>query len=112
MSGDANKSLNERWVDAFNARDWASEAACRVGEFRRSAHVLAVLLRPAVVLGGAGGGIFTVQYSRNASTQRQDGEVPAEAPSPASGGGLGWGFCAGGGPSASAMVCSTLPSGS
>ena len=33
MSGDANKSLNERWVDAFNARDWASEAASRAADY-------------------------------------------------------------------------------
>lgn len=34
MSGTANKSLNERWVDAFNARDWASEAACRTADYK------------------------------------------------------------------------------
>ena len=34
MSGDANKLLNERWVDAFSARDWASEAACRAADYK------------------------------------------------------------------------------
>ena len=34
MSGNANKSLNERWVAAFNARDWASEAACRTADYK------------------------------------------------------------------------------
>ena len=34
MSGNANKSLNERWVDAFNARDWASEAASRTADYK------------------------------------------------------------------------------
>ena len=32
MSGDANKSSNERWVDAFKKRDWAREAGCRAAE--------------------------------------------------------------------------------
>lgn len=34
MSGDANKSVNQRWVEAFNARDWANEAACRATDYK------------------------------------------------------------------------------
>src|SRR5690348_7285318 len=29
MSAEDNKSLNRRWVQAFNEQDWATEAACR-----------------------------------------------------------------------------------
>jgi len=33
MSADDNKSLNLRWIQAFNERDWASEAACRTPDY-------------------------------------------------------------------------------
>ena len=33
MSADDNKELNLRWVQAWNARDWATEAACRTSDF-------------------------------------------------------------------------------
>jgi steroid delta-isomerase-like uncharacterized protein len=29
-----NKNLNLRWIEAFNQRDWASEAACRTVDYR------------------------------------------------------------------------------
>jgi steroid delta-isomerase-like uncharacterized protein len=34
MSTEDNKSLNERWVQAFNKQDWATEAACRTADYR------------------------------------------------------------------------------
>jgi steroid delta-isomerase-like uncharacterized protein len=33
MSVDDNKSVNLRWIQAFNERDWTTEAACRSPEF-------------------------------------------------------------------------------
>jgi steroid delta-isomerase-like uncharacterized protein len=33
MSIDENKSLNLRWIEAWNERDWATEAACRTPEY-------------------------------------------------------------------------------
>ena len=33
MSADAHKNLNEAWIQAFNSRDWAAEAACRAPEY-------------------------------------------------------------------------------
>jgi steroid delta-isomerase-like uncharacterized protein len=33
MSADANKSLTLRWIQAFNERDFATEAACRAPDF-------------------------------------------------------------------------------
>lgn len=33
MSADGNKSLNLRWIQAFNEGDWASEAACRSADY-------------------------------------------------------------------------------
>ena len=34
MPATNNKTLNERWIDAFNARDWAAEAALRTPDFQ------------------------------------------------------------------------------
>jgi hypothetical protein len=34
MSSDDNKELNLRWIQAFNERDWQTEAACRSPEFQ------------------------------------------------------------------------------
>ena len=33
MPSDDNKSLNARWIQAFNDRDWATETACRAPDF-------------------------------------------------------------------------------
>ena len=33
MSADDNKRLNRRWIQAFNERDWATEAACRTPDY-------------------------------------------------------------------------------
>ena len=33
MSTDDGKSLNLRWIQAFNERDWPTEAACRAPDF-------------------------------------------------------------------------------
>jgi steroid delta-isomerase-like uncharacterized protein len=33
MSADDNKRVNERWIEAFNAQDWAAEAACRTSDY-------------------------------------------------------------------------------
>ena len=33
MSADNNKNLNLRWIQAFNERDWSTEAACRTGDY-------------------------------------------------------------------------------
>ena len=33
MSVEENKSLNLRWIQAFNERDWATEAGCRAPDF-------------------------------------------------------------------------------
>lgn len=37
MYADDPKSLNERWIQAFNERDWQTEGACRTADYR--AHV-------------------------------------------------------------------------
>ena len=37
MSTEDSKSLNRRWIQAFNERNWSTEAACRTADFR--AHV-------------------------------------------------------------------------
>jgi steroid delta-isomerase-like uncharacterized protein len=37
MSAETNNALNHRWIQAFNERDWTTEAACRSADFR--AHV-------------------------------------------------------------------------
>jgi hypothetical protein len=29
-----NKSVNSQWIQAFNERDWATEAAYRIADFR------------------------------------------------------------------------------
>jgi steroid delta-isomerase-like uncharacterized protein len=34
MSAEDNKNLNLRWIQAFNERDWAAEAACRTEDFQ------------------------------------------------------------------------------
>ena len=31
------KELNERWIEAFNRRDWEAERACRADDYR--AHI-------------------------------------------------------------------------
>jgi steroid delta-isomerase-like uncharacterized protein len=60
MAIDEDKSLNLRWIQAFNERDWATEAACRAPEF--VAHVSG----PPGPLDGAGWaaflGAFTVAF--------------------------------------------------
>ena len=33
MSMDDAKTLNLRWIQAFNERDWATEAACRTADY-------------------------------------------------------------------------------
>ena len=33
MSAADNKNLNLRWIQAFNERDWATEAACRTDDY-------------------------------------------------------------------------------
>lgn len=33
MSTTANKQLNRHWIQKFNERDWAAEAACRTEDF-------------------------------------------------------------------------------
>src|SRR6266516_5674440 len=33
MSADDNKELNERWIEAFNDRNWTAEAACRAAGY-------------------------------------------------------------------------------
>ena len=33
MSADANKNLNEAWIQAFNNRDWAAETAFRAADY-------------------------------------------------------------------------------
>ena len=33
MSAEANKALNLRWIQAFNERDWTTEAACRTPDY-------------------------------------------------------------------------------
>ncbi len=33
MSADDHKNLNLRWIQAFNERDWATEAACRTADY-------------------------------------------------------------------------------
>jgi steroid delta-isomerase-like uncharacterized protein len=37
MASTANTELNQRWVQAFNDRDWPGEAACRTADYQ--AHV-------------------------------------------------------------------------
>lgn len=34
MTADDNKSLNLRWIQAFNERDWATEGACRTADYQ------------------------------------------------------------------------------
>ena len=34
MSTDDNKTLNLRWIQAFNERDWQAETACRSRDFQ------------------------------------------------------------------------------
>jgi steroid delta-isomerase-like uncharacterized protein len=34
MSADDSKSLNRRWIQAFNERDWPAETACRTPGYR------------------------------------------------------------------------------
>ena|ERR1044071_6567353 len=34
MSTEDNKSLNRRWIDAFNNKDWESETACRSADYQ------------------------------------------------------------------------------
>ncbi len=34
MSSGENKALNDRWIKAFNARDWPAEMACRSADYR------------------------------------------------------------------------------
>ena len=34
MSADDPKSLNARWIQAFNEQDWAAESACRTADYR------------------------------------------------------------------------------
>jgi steroid delta-isomerase-like uncharacterized protein len=34
MSAEDNKNLNMRWIQAFNERDWATEAACRTADYQ------------------------------------------------------------------------------
>ena len=33
MSAEENKTLNLRWIQAFNERDWSTEAACRTPDY-------------------------------------------------------------------------------
>ena len=33
MSAEGNKTLNLRWIQAFNERDWTTEAACRTPDY-------------------------------------------------------------------------------
>src|SRR5947207_15750685 len=33
MSSEDNKSLNLRWIEAFNEQDWETEAACRSADY-------------------------------------------------------------------------------
>lgn len=33
MAAEDNKHLNLRWIQAWNARDWAAEAACRTPDY-------------------------------------------------------------------------------
>lgn len=37
MTPNDNRNLNLRWIQAFNERDWATEAACKSADYR--AHV-------------------------------------------------------------------------
>jgi steroid delta-isomerase-like uncharacterized protein len=57
MSVDENKSLNLRWIKAFNDRDWATDAACRAPSF--VAHMSGV----PVPLDGAGWGAFMTAFT-------------------------------------------------
>ena len=34
MSAADHNDLNRRWIEAFNARDWGTEAACRSADYR------------------------------------------------------------------------------
>ena len=34
MTADENKDLNLRWIQAFNERDWVTEAACRTADYQ------------------------------------------------------------------------------
>jgi steroid delta-isomerase-like uncharacterized protein len=57
MSADENKALNDRWIEAFNTRDWAAEAACRTADYK--AHVSGA----AAPLDAAGWGAFMAAFS-------------------------------------------------
>lgn len=57
MSTAENNSLNLRWIQAFNERDWTSEGACRTADYR--AHVPAA---PAP-LDHAGWGAFMQSFT-------------------------------------------------
>ena len=52
MSVDEHKRLNLRWIEAFNVRDWATEAACRAPAY------VAHLSGAPGPLDGAGWGAF------------------------------------------------------
>ena len=34
MSADDHNDLNRRWIEAFNKRDWGTEAACRTADYQ------------------------------------------------------------------------------
>ena len=34
MSPNESKALNNLWIEAFNVRDWAAEAACRTADYK------------------------------------------------------------------------------
>jgi steroid delta-isomerase-like uncharacterized protein len=57
MSVDENKSLNLRWIQAWNDRDWATEAACRATDY--VAHMSAI----PVPLDAAGWGAFSDAFT-------------------------------------------------
>lgn len=57
MSVDENKSLNLRWIQAWNERDWATEAACRATDY--AAHMSAI----PVPLDAAGWDSFSVAFT-------------------------------------------------
>jgi steroid delta-isomerase-like uncharacterized protein len=57
MSVDENKSLNLRWIRAWNDRHWATEAACRAPDY--VAHMSGV----PVPLDAAGWGAFSEAFT-------------------------------------------------